>query len=102
MSAFQGGLLAALVGIAAVHTYSRLGGALATAAWCVAAAVYGWQEFATRVDGLVFAGVQTPKWLYFASLGGVFLFHSIMAVRALTRRVAGPAAPEPSSTTPRP
>ena len=100
MSAFQASLVAALVGIAVIHTYSRLGGALATAAWCVAAAVYGWQEFSARDGGLVFVGVATPQWLYFVSLAGVFVFHAVVAVRGLTRRVAGPAAPEPPPKTP--
>jgi hypothetical protein len=94
VSAFQASLIAALVGIAVIHTYSRLGGALATAGWCVAAAVYGWHEFSTREGGLVFVGVATPQWLYFVSVAGVFVFHAVMAIRGLTRKVAGPAAPK--------
>jgi hypothetical protein len=88
----QGLLIAALVGIAVIHTRSRIGGSLSTASWCVAAALYGWQQFAGRDGGLVFLGVQTPRWLYFSALAGVFAYNVAIAVRGLTRRVAAPAS----------
>ena len=87
----QGVLIAALVVIALVHTRSRIGGALSTAAWCLGAAVYGWNEFAGRDGGLVFLNVQTPKWLFFSALAGVFVYNVAIAGRALTRKVAAPS-----------
>ncbi len=92
----QGLLIAALVVIALVHTRSRIGGSLSTAAWCVAAAFYGWNEFAGREGGLVFLTIPTPKWLFFSAVGGVFAYNVVIAVRGLTRRVAAPASPASS------
>ncbi len=94
----QGILMAALVLIAVIHTRSRIGGALSTAVWCIAAAVYGWQQFAGRGSGLVFLNIETPKWLYFSALGGVFVYNVAIAVRALTRRVAAPASSTKTSS----
>jgi hypothetical protein len=97
VSTFQALLIAALLGIAVVHTRSRIGGALATMGWCIAAAVYGGQEFAHRDGGLVFLGVQTPKWLFFFAMAAVGLYNLVIAVRGLTRRVAGSASSSPSA-----
>jgi hypothetical protein len=88
----QGLLIAALVVVAVIHTRSRIGGALSTAGWCVAAAVYGWGEFAGRDGGLVFLGVQTPRWLFFSAMTGVFVYNVAIAARALTRKVASPSS----------
>ena len=88
----QGLLIVALVLIAIIHTRSRIGGALSTAGWCIGAAVYGWGEFAGRDGGLVFLNVQTPKWLFFSALAGVFVYNVVIAARALTRKVAAPSS----------
>jgi len=97
----QGLLIAALVVVALVHTRSRIGGSLLTASWCVAAAFFGWHEFAGRDGGLVFLTIQTPKWVFFSAVGGVFAYNVVVAVRGLTRRVAAPAPsskPRPASS----
>jgi len=88
----QGLLIAALVVIALIHTRSRIGGALSTAGWCAGAAVYGWNQFAGRDGGLVFLNVQTPKWLFFSAVTGVFVYNVVIASRALRRKVAAPSS----------
>ena len=51
MSAVQALMIAALFGVAVLHVKSRIGGALATAGWCVAAAIFGGWELAQREGG---------------------------------------------------
>ena len=90
-------MMAALVVVAVIHTQSRIGGALATIGWCVAAAVFGAVEFQDRADGLVFVGVHTPKWLYFVAMAGVAAFNVGIVVKALSRRVTPKQTPPPST-----
>ncbi len=101
MSTGQALLVAALVACAVVHTKSRIGGALATAGWCAAALVYGWFEIAARGKGVVFLEIQTPRWVYFAVVGGVLVWNVAVVVRAFSRRVAGRGTtppPPPAAT----
>lgn len=94
MTLAQGLLIAALVAVAVIQSATRLGGALATIAWCVAAGVFGFFAFQERDDGLEFLGVQTPQWLYFVCLTAVALYNVWIIVRALRRvRVAAPPPP---------
>jgi hypothetical protein len=88
----QGLLIASLVVLAVIHTRSRIGGALSTAGWCLAATAFGWQQFAGQAGGLVFLNVQTPKWLFFSAMTGVFVYNIVIAARALTRKVAAPSS----------
>jgi len=93
VSLAQGALIAGLVLVAVTHTMSRVGGALATIGWCAAALVYGAVEFDVRGDGLVFLGVQTPKWVFFGAMIGVALYNLAIVVRALRRkRTSTPAS----------
>ena len=93
-------MIAALLAVAVIHMKSRIGGALATAGWCVAAAIFGAWALSQREDGVVFLGIQTPKWIYFVVIGGVFLYHIGVVARALTRRVAPKTAPPPLTDAP--
>ena len=100
-------MIALLLPVAIIHVKSRIGGALATAGWCVAAAIFGAWALSQREDGVVFLGVQTPKWVFYAVVGGVFLYNLAVVARALSRRVtakppappAGPADGPPATTT---
>ena len=87
MTTPQALLIASLVLVAVIHTKSRLGGALATAGWCVAAVVFGAFALAQRDDGLVFLNVQTPKWVFYAVIFAIFCYNLFIVVRALSRRV---------------
>jgi len=80
--------MAALLVVAIVHTKSRIGGALATIGWCVAALVFGALEFSHRDAGVVFLRVQTPKWVFFATIAGIIVWNLFAVFRALSRRVA--------------
>jgi hypothetical protein len=93
----QGLLIATLVVIALIHTRSRIGGALSTAGWCVAATAYGWGQLASRDGGLVFLNVHTPKWVFFSAMAGVFVYNIAIAARALTRKVAAPSSTTPAA-----
>jgi hypothetical protein len=84
----QAVMIAALLAVAVIHVKSRIGGALATAGWCVAAAIFGAWALGQREDGVIFLGIQTPKWVYYAVIGSVFLYQCAVVGRALTRRVA--------------
>lgn len=95
MSLGQGLLIAGLVLVAVTQSMSRVGGALATVAWCVAAGVFGAFAFAERDDGLVFLGIQTPKWIFFAALGCVAIYNIALVVRAMRRSKAITPAPPP-------
>jgi hypothetical protein len=85
VTAFQTALLVALFVVAAVHTKSRVAGAFAAATWVMGAVVYGAVEFQTR-HSLAFLGIETPAWLYFAFMGGLFLWNATVIARALRRR----------------
>ena len=74
-----------LVLVAVLHTTSRVGGALATVGWCVAASVFGYQAFGDG-PGLVFVGIQTPPWIFFIAMAGVGIYNLVIVVRALRRR----------------
>jgi hypothetical protein len=71
--------------VAAVHTKSRLGGAMAAGAWCVGALVFGALAFQTRMS-IKFLGVDVPPWVYFAFMGGLLLFNGLVIARAFRRR----------------
>lgn len=86
MSLFQGLLIVGLVFIAVLYTMSRVGGALATVAWCVAACIFGFQAFGADGPGLVFVGIQTPRWIFYTAMVGVGLYNLVTVVRALRRR----------------
>lgn len=86
MSPAQSALLAALVLVAVTHTMSRVGGALATIGWCVAALIYGVVEFAERGHGLVFLGIQTPPWVFIAAMIGVAAYNGAIVYRAVRGR----------------
>lgn len=102
-------MMALLVVVAVIHTQSRIGGALATIGWCVAAFVFGWFELEKRANGVVFLEVQTPKWVYFVVVGSVMVWNFLVVGKALSRRVTGPrksaetaaetTAPETQTTT---
>ncbi len=84
MTVFQALLMVGLVLIAVLHTMSRVGGALATVVWCIAAAVFGAQQFA-GVDsamGLNFAGIQTPQWIFFTAMASVGVYNLAVIARA--------------------
>lgn len=76
-------LLAGLVAVAVIHAASRIGGALATAAWCAAALVYGAFAFGARDGGLIFLGIPTPPWTYFVVVTGVGIAQVVVVVRAM-------------------
>lgn len=95
-------MMALLVVVAVIHTQSRIGGALATVGWCVAAFVFGYLELAKRPDGVVFLEVQTPKWVFFVVVGGVAAWNCLIVGKALSRRVMGSKTPTPSTSTPPP
>jgi hypothetical protein len=103
VDATQASLIVALVVIAVVHTRTRIGGALLTAGWCLAATHYGWQQFQGRDTGLAFAGMSTPQWVFYGAMVGVFAYNVVVAVRGLTRKVASrmpmrsPSSPSPTS-----
>ncbi len=82
MHGFQVALLASLLVVAAVHTKSRLSGAIAASAWCVGAVVFGALMFPSH-GPLVFLGVRTPPWLYFAFLGGLLVFNLAVVARGI-------------------
>ncbi len=86
-------MIAALIAVAVIHVKSRIGGALATAGWCVGAAVFGAWALAQRDDGVVFLGIQTPKWVFYAVIGGVFMYNIAVVARALSRRVTSKMPP---------
>lgn len=86
MSPAQSALIAALVLVAVTHTMSRVGGALATIGWCVAALVYGVLEFSERGHGLVFLGIQTPPWLFVGAMIGVAAYNGAIVYRAVRGR----------------
>ncbi len=90
MNLAQGLLVAALVVVALTHTMSRVGGALATMVWCVAAVVFGVAEFDIRGHGLIFLGIQTPPWLFFAAMVGVFGYNGAIVWRAVRGRRRSP------------
>jgi hypothetical protein len=90
VSPAQSALLAALVLVAVTHTMSRVGGALATIGWCVAALVYGVVEFVERGQGLVFLGIQTPPWVFIAAMIGVASYNGAIVYRAVRRRPRSP------------
>lgn len=78
-------LLVSLGVVALVHTKSRIAGAIAAAAWCVGACAYGVVAFRTH-GPLLFIGIASPPWVYFAFLGGVFAFNAGVVAGALRRR----------------
>ena len=82
MSLALAALLVGLVVVALVHTRSRLLGSFGAAAWCVGAAAYGAVQFETR-DTLVFLGLATRPWVYFAFITSLFLFNVAVIVRML-------------------
>ena len=92
-------MIAALFAVAVIYVKSRIGGALATAGWCVAAAIFGAWALGQREDGVIFLGIQTPKWVYYAVIGSVFLYHCSILVRAFTRRVVPKATKATTTTT---
>jgi hypothetical protein len=89
MSWAQGILMAALVVVAITHTISRIGGALATIGWSVAALLFGVWTFQQTGRGLMFAGVETPPWMYVATMLGVAVYNAALVVKALRRRRTG-------------
>ena len=93
MSLAQGCLIVALVLVAVTHTMSRIGGALATIGWCVAALIFGVVTFRETGTGLVFMGIQTPGWLY------VLAMISVAAYNGERVRARSGPAPDASSTT---
>jgi len=103
VSLFQGLLIVGLVLIAVIHTMSRVGGALATVAWCVAATIFGVQAFGDDGPGLVFVGIQTPRWIFYTAMAAVGLYNLAVLVRALRRKpfktTPKTAAPKTTPTT---
>jgi hypothetical protein len=85
MNALQIALLTGLLGVAGVHTRSRVAGALAACLWCVGAVFFGVLGFETAAS-LTFLGIVAPPWLYFGSIAGLFSFNALVIVRALRRR----------------
>lgn len=85
MPPMQLALLLSLLAVALVHTRSRIAGAFAAAAWCVAACAWG--VYAFREHGpLLFLGIAAPPWVYFAFCGGLFAFNAGVVAKALRRR----------------
>lgn len=101
MSLAQGCLIVALVLVAVTHTMSRIGGALATIGWCVAALIFGVVTFRETGTGLVFMGIQTPGWLYVLAMISVAAYNVAIVARGLRRRRREPPPP-PTTTTPAP
>ena len=99
MTVFQTALLVALLPVATLHTRSRLAGAFAASAWVFGAVVFGAIAFQTR-STLTFVGIVTPPWLYFAFMGGLFLWNASVIARAFRRRRTPTTAPPstPAST----
>lgn len=95
MSFAQGCLIVALVLVAVTHTMSRIGGALATIGWCVAALLFGVVTFHESGTGLVFLGIQTPPWLYVVAMVSVAVYNSAILARGLRRRPRDPTPPTP-------
>jgi hypothetical protein len=91
MNAPLAALLMGLVVVALVHTRSRLLGSIGAATWCVGAMAYGAVQFQTR-DVLVFLGLATRPWIYFAFITTLLLFNGAVIVRMLRMRAAGSAA----------
>jgi hypothetical protein len=86
VSPAQSALIAALLLVAVTHTMSRVGGALATIGWCVAALIYGVLEFGELGRGLVFLGIQTPPWLFVGAMVGVASYNGAIVFRAVRGR----------------
>lgn len=92
MQPAQLALLISLLGVALVHTRSRIAGAMAAAVWCVAACAWGVVAF--REHGpLLFLGVAAPPWVYFAFCGGLFAFNAGVLAKALRRRARDRSGP---------
>ena len=91
----QGILMAALVVVAITHTMSRIGGALATIGWSVATLIFGVWTFQQTGKGLTFVGIETPPWIYVATMLGVAAYNGALVVKALRRRRLEPSPPEP-------
>lgn len=85
MEPAQLALLLSLLGVALIHTRSRIAGAMAASAWCLAACAWGVVAF--RDHGpLLFLGVAAPPWVYFVFCGGLFVFNAGVLAKALRRR----------------
>lgn len=99
-TALQNALLIGLLLVAAVHTRSRLAGAIVACAWCIGAIGFGAVAFQTRAS-MAFLGISVPPWIYFAFIGGLLFFNLAVIVRAFRRRTARPLpSPTPSATAP--
>lgn len=103
MSLSQGLLIAGLVLIAVLHTVNRVGGALATIAWCAAATVFGVQQFEGRPmsEGLVFIGITTPQWIFFTAMAAVALYNIAIVLKVIlsARRIRRARQQAATSTT---
>jgi hypothetical protein len=91
----QTALLLGLLVVAAVHTRSRMAGAIAATLWVSLALVWGAFAFEDR-DSLRFLGIEAPAWVFFAFFGGLFVFNVTVLARALRRRRAPPPPTSPS------
>lgn len=100
-------LLVGLVVVAAVHTRSRIAGAIVASAWVCGAMIWGAFAFEERPQAsLRFLGIDAPSWIFFAFFGGLLVFNLTVLARAFRRRrppadpANGPAAtgtgPSPS------
>ncbi|HEY4219920.1 MAG TPA: hypothetical protein VGO62_01230 [Myxococcota bacterium] len=78
-------LLLSLIGVAALHTKSRLAGAIAAVPWCIAAIAFAALAFPAR-GNLVFVGLETPQWLFYAFLGGLVVWNATVIARGFRRR----------------
>ena len=93
-------LLAGLVAVALVHTRSRLLGSIGAVTWCVGAGVFAALEFQER-DTLVFLGIATKPWVFYAFILSLFIFNCAVIVRMVRLQIAGTAANEAADKAPR-
>jgi hypothetical protein len=89
MSTALWALLGSLVGVAIIHTRTRLGGAFAAIVWTSCALVFGVQHFEVG-ERISFLRVATPPWLYVVALLGLIGFNvAVIARIARKRRATG-------------
>lgn len=95
-------LLVGLIVVAAIHSKSRIAGAIVASLWVSSALVWGAFAFEERESqSLRFLGVDAPSWIFFAFFGGLLVFNLTVLARAFRRRRRSHPEP-PASATPGP
>ena len=85
MSAALWALLGSLLGVAVIHTRTRLGGAFAAVVWSACALVFGVQHFENG-ERISFLRVATPPWLFVVAMIGLIGFNVAVIARIARKR----------------